>query len=127
MSKAHPLIAVVDDERPVRKALQRLLRSARIEVETFGSGEEFWESLLSHKPDCVVLDLHMPSMTGLEVLTRMREAGADVPVVVITGYDEPETRDRAMAAGASMYLCKPVNDKALLDAIAKALSLEDKN
>ena len=125
MSKAGPLIAIVDDEQSVRKALQRLLRSASIDVETFASGEEFWESLRTHRPDCVVLDLHMPRMTGFDVLTRMQEAGARVPVIIITGYDSPESRDRAMAAGASMYLCKPVNDEALLDAIAGVLSLEN--
>ena len=124
MSKARPFIAIVDDEQSVRKALDRLLRSAGLDVGTFPSGEEFLASLSTHQPGCVILDLHMPRLTGFDVLAQMREAGVRVPVIIITGYDTPESRDRALAAGAAAYLCKPVNDEALLKAITEALSLE---
>ena len=121
MNQTRPLIAVVDDEEPVRIALRRLLRSASLDVETFPSGAEFLDSLKSHQPDCVVLDLHMPRVNGFAVQARLAEAGIRLPVVVITGHDAPETRDRALAGGVSGYLRKPVDDQTLLDAITTAM------
>ena len=121
MSKTQPLIAIVDDEEPVRKALTRLLRSAGLDVETFPSGVEFLESLSTRRPDCVVLDLHMPQVDGFAVQARLAEAGNRLPVVIITGHDSDETRDRAMAARPTAYLRKPVDDQTLLDAIELAI------
>lgn len=122
MSKTRPLIAVVDDEESIRKALTRLLRSAGMDVGTFPSGVEFLESIRARRPDCVVLDLHMPLMNGFEVQARLAKLSAPVPVVIITGHDSTETRDRALAGRPAAYLRKPVNDQALLDAIELALS-----
>jgi len=122
VTKTRPLIAVVDDEEPVRIALRRLLRSAGLDVETFPSGVEFLESLLTRRPDCVLLDLHMPLMNGFEVQARLAESSAPVPVVIITGHDSTETRDRALAGRPVAYLRKPVNDQTLLDAIELALT-----
>ena len=122
MSKTRPLIAVVDDEEPVRIALRRLLRSADLDVETFPSGAEFLDSLKSHLPDCVVLDLHMPRVNGFAVQARLAEEGIRLPVVVITGHDPDETRDRALAGGVSAYLRKPVDDETLLEAITNAIA-----
>ncbi len=122
MSKEHPLVAVVDDEESVRKALQRLLRSAGMTTEAFATGAEFLHSLKDHKPDCIVLDIHMPGMTGFEVQEQLAAAGEPLPVVIITGYDSPETHDRALAAGAVAYLRKPIDDKVLLEAITSALA-----
>ena len=122
MSKTRPLIAIVDDEEPVRKALTRLLRSAGFDVETFPSGVECLESLPTRRPDCVVLDVHMPLMNGFEVQARLAESSAPVPVVIITGHDSTETRDRALAGRPMAYLSKPVNDQTLLDAIELALT-----
>jgi two-component system, LuxR family, response regulator FixJ len=115
------LIAVVDDEEPVRRALRRLLRSARLDVETFSSGTEFLESLKDHQPDCLILDLHMPQISGFTVQEQLSKKGSRVPTVVITGQDTEEARVRSLAAGASSYLRKPVDDQALLDAIDKAV------
>jgi FixJ family two-component response regulator len=112
----------VDDEEPVRIALRRLLRSANLDVETFPSGAEFLDSLKSHQPDCIVLDLHMPRVNGFAVQARLVEAGIRLPVVVITGHDSDETRVRALAGGVSAYLRKPVDDQALLDAISAAIA-----
>jgi FixJ family two-component response regulator len=122
VNKTRPLIAIVDDEEPVRKALTRLLRSAGLDVETFPSGVEFLESLPIRRPDCVVLDLHMPLMNGFEVQARLAKSSAPVPVVIITGHDSTETRDRALAGRPMAYLRKPVNDQTLLDAIELALT-----
>ena len=111
----------MDDDEPVRIALRRLLRSANLDVETFPSGAEFLQSLKAYLPDCIVLDLHMPNVNGFAVLVSLAEAGSPVPVVVITGHDSAETRDRVLAGGVSAYLRKPVDDQALLDAIATAI------
>jgi FixJ family two-component response regulator len=116
------MIAIIDDEEPVRTALRRLLRSASLDAETFPSGVEFLESLKTRQPDCIVLDLHMPVVDGFCVQARLGEAGFQLPVVVITGYDSAEIRARALACGASAFLRKPVDDQALLDAITAAIA-----
>lgn len=117
MPRSPPLIAIVDDEESVRKALQRLVRSAGFAVETYASGAEFLESMQSHEPACVVLDLHMPEVNGFEVQHALSRAGMQVPVVIITGHDTPEARTRALGQGAKAYLRKPVDDLMLLAAI----------
>ena len=122
MIKPRPLIAIVDDEESIRKALTRLLRSAGMDVDTFPSGVEFLKSLPTRRPDCVVLDLHMPRMNGFEVQAVLAESNAPVPAVIITGHDSTETRDRALAGRPVAYLRKPVNDQALLDSIELALT-----
>lgn len=122
MTNPRPLVAIVDDEEPVRKALGRLLSSAGLDVETFPSGAAFLESLKNHSPDCVVLDLHMPLMNGFEVQARLAAPrGMPVPVVIITGHDSDETRERALATRPVAYLRKPVDDQTLLDAIELGL------
>jgi FixJ family two-component response regulator len=122
MSTALPLIAVLDDDAFVCKALQRLLRSAGLNVETYSSGGAFLRSLASHAPDCLVLDVHMPNLNGFEVQSRLAQAGLRVPVVIITGHDTPESRARALAGHAAAYLLKPIDERTLLDAIAGAIA-----
>ena len=116
-----PLLAVVDDDAEVRVALTRLVSSAGFAVETFASGAEFLRSIEDHEPDCVVLDLHMPEMSGFDVQGALASGHTAVPVVVITGHDTAESRARAGQLGAKVYLCKPVNDEALLAAIGSAM------
>lgn len=120
MSGPGPFIAIVDDEEPIRKALERLLRSANLEAEVFASGAAFLDSLASRRPDCLILDLHMPGMTGLHVLRHLKQSGMELPTIVITAHDEPETRVHCMAAGAAAYLRKPLECQILLDAVASA-------
>jgi FixJ family two-component response regulator len=122
VTKARPLIAVVDDEELVRKALMRLMCSAGLSVETFGSGAEFLESIDTRLPDCIVLDLHMPQMDGFSVQVSLARKCAALPVIILTGHDLPQARERAMAGGASAFLRKPVLDRTLLDAISAATS-----
>ena len=119
MSSARLHVAIVDDEESVRVAVGRVLRWAGLDAETFASGDEFLTS--THWPDCVVLDLHMPGMSGFEVRARLASADVRVPVVIITGHDTPENRQRAEAGGAAAYLLKPVDGQALLDAIRTAV------
>ena len=123
------LVAVVDDEECIRRALERLLRYAGFAVETYPSGAEFLLSLPEHRPACVVLDLHMPDLSGLDVQVLIERERFDVPVVVITGHDTPDNRSRVIARGAKAYLRKPVDDKQLLAAISEAIgqSGDDKN
>ena len=120
MTKPALLIAVIDDEEPVRTALMRLMRSAGLTVETFGSGAEFLKSLETSLPDCVVLDLHMPHMDGFNVQTHLARKFAELPVIIVTGHDFARARERAIAGGASAFLRKPVHDRTLLDAISAA-------
>ena len=120
MTKARPLIAIVDDEEPVRKALMRLMCSAGLSVETFGSGPEFLKSIETRLPDCVVLDLHMPQMDGFSVQASLARKCTALPVIIVTGHDLPNARERAMQGGASAFLRKPVPDHTLLDAISAA-------
>lgn len=122
MDEQRPRVAVVDDDLAVRKALERLLRAAEFDAVTFASAHEFFYSLQAQRPDCLVLDLHMPGMNGLGVQRCIEQAGVQVPVIVITGHDEPETRAQCLAAGATDYLRKPFNDDELLTAIQRAIA-----
>jgi FixJ family two-component response regulator len=121
MDRSRLCIAVIDDDEPVRKALKRLLRAANLDADTFASGREFLDSVASRVPDCVVLDLHMPGMNGLDVQQQLARGGLRVPIVVITGHDEPQARAQCLSAGAAAYLRKPLDDEALLEAIYKAV------
>ena len=122
MTKACLRIAVVDDEEPVRKALMRLMRSVGLSAETFASGPEFLKSIETRLPDCVLLDLHMPHMNGFNVQAHLARKYAALPVIIITGHDVPQARERAMERGASAFLRKPVLEHILLDAIYAATS-----
>ena len=115
-------VALVDDEAPVRVALGRLLRLANHTVLAFASGEEFLASLAVRMPDCVLLDVHMPGLTGLEVQARLRAAGLDLPVIFITASDEADIGRRALEAGGLLVLRKPFSNDLLLDAVSVALN-----
>jgi FixJ family two-component response regulator len=118
-----PYVAIVDDEEPVRKALRRLLRAAGLEAEGYAGGEALLAAAAERAPDCVVLDLHMPGMNGLQLVRRLQAAHGRMPIVVITAHDEPATREQCLAAGAAAYLRKPLDERPLLNAISAALSL----
>jgi FixJ family two-component response regulator len=122
MSESSQLIAVLDDDLSVRKALSRLLRSAGFAVASYATGGELLEALASTVPDCLILDLHMREMSGVEVQARISARGLRFPIIVITAYDSEPLRDQVMAAGAAAYLLKPFPDEALLNAVSSALS-----
>ena len=115
-------VALVDDEAPVRVALGRLLRLADYAVLAFASGDEFLDSLVSRVPDCVLLDVHMPGLTGLQVHARLRAAGLDLPVVFITASDDADVARSALDAGGVCVLHKPFSSELLLDAVGVALN-----
>ena len=116
-----PSVAIVDDEEGIRKALSRLLRASGLEAESYANGQEFLDAAAEHRPDCVVLDLHMPGMSGLQVLRKIKATGQRLSIVVITAHDEPETREQCIDAGACAYLRKPLEDRLLLNAISAAM------
>src|SRR5258705_8467085 len=113
-----PLVAGGDGEESIPKSLRRLFMAADLDAEVYASGQDFLESLRGHQPDCLVLDLQMPGLTGLEVQRALIGVGVRFPTIIITAHDEPEARARCMAAGVDAYLCKPLHDEMLLDAIA---------
>ena len=124
MDRIRPFIAVLDDEPQFCKAVGRLLKTHGFEVEMFTLGEELLAVCASRLPDCLLLDLHMPRVNGFEVLERLVALRLKVPVVVITGHDQPGNADRVRALGAGAYLLKPVNDQTVIDAINFALDRE---
>lgn len=110
-------IAIVDDDESVRKALTRLLLANFIRAETFASAQDFLTSLSRHTPECLILDLHMADITGLDLQHHLLHAGISIPTIVITAHDDPGLRERCEAVGAKAFLVKPVDGAALIDAI----------
>lgn len=121
MDSNPPLIAIVDDEVSICRALLRLLRVADYRAEAFNSPILFLESLAERVPDCVVLDLQMPMMTGVELQEHLARLADPPPVIIITAHDEPKTRERCLALGAVRYLRKPIEGEILIDSIEKAV------
>ena len=124
MADTRPLIAIVDDEQSVRVALQRLCTAYGMTTRTFASAEELLASLGEQRPDCLLLDAHMPGIGGLGAQAWLRERGITIPAVVITGRDDNDLRDRSIAGGAVAYLCKPIDADTLIGAIDRAVNSE---
>ena len=124
MARTQPVVAVLDDEPEMRKALRRLLTCRGFRVQEYERGEDLLAALDSQPLDYLLLDLHMPGINGFNVLETFEARHIPVPVIVITAHDEPGTRERVHALGASAYLKKPVDRDALLSAIAAATAHE---
>ena len=121
MTEAPPIVFVVDDEPSVRRAIKRLVESEGLRVELFGSAPEFLQGRRPDAPSCLVLDIKLPGITGLDFQHQLSEAGIRIPIIFITGHGDIPMTVRAMKAGAVEFLTKPFRDKALLDAIQIAL------
>jgi FixJ family two-component response regulator len=117
-----PLVFLVDDDPSVRKALQRLLRSAGHTVESFASAREFLARAPHDGPACLVADLRMPEISGLELQEALKRTGHSIPMVFISGHANVPASVAAMRAGAIDFLTKPVGDGRLLDAVGQALA-----
>jgi FixJ family two-component response regulator len=118
-----PLISVVDDDDSVRESLQSLLRSLGYAVKVFASAEEFLNSDHFCNTDCLILDVVMPGMNGIELRRHLLANHCETPVVFITAHgSDEEVRSRALSAGAVDYLIKPFSEDVLLNAVRKALS-----
>jgi FixJ family two-component response regulator len=115
------IVWVVDDDVSVREALGSLIRSAGLRVETFVSAQEFLARTRADAPSCLVLDIRLPGLSGLDLQKRMVELNLEIPIVFITGHGDVPTSVRAMKAGAVEFLTKPFADRDLLDAIRQAI------
>ncbi len=116
-----PAVSVVDDDASLRRSLGNLLRSVGFGVETFASAEEFLRSARRENTRCVVLDLGLTGMSGLDLLRHLTVADSHIPVVILTAHGDEETRRRSLRAGAVAFLDKPFRSAALLDAVRAAL------
>jgi FixJ family two-component response regulator len=110
-------VYVVDDDESIRRALKRLLKSVGYDALTFESAEDFLDSASRLSEGCLVLDIRLPGMTGLELQEKLASLGAKYPVIIMTAHENPQWRERAEKAGAIAYLRKPFGDQSLLDAI----------
>jgi FixJ family two-component response regulator len=115
------VIAIVDDDPSVRKGLERLIRSAGWKAEIFASAQEFLDRPRPEAPSCLVLDLQLPGLSGLDLQKRMAEVRLDIPIVFLTGHGSIPASVQAMKAGAMEFLTKPVDEEDLFKAIREAL------
>jgi len=121
MSNIRPTVFVVDDDPAVLKGLSRLLRSAGLTTETFPSSQDFLNHYLPNTPGCLVLDVAMPGLNGLELQKALGAKGSAVPIIFLTGHGDIPMSVQAMKRGAADFLTKPVNDNELLNAIRTAI------
>ena len=121
MQEPDAIVLVVDDEVSVREALGSLIRSAGFRVETFVSAQQFLARPRANVPSCLVLDVQLPGLSGLDLQKRMAEVNLEIPIVFITGHGDVPTSVQAMKAGALDFLTKPFADRDLLDAIRQAI------
>jgi FixJ family two-component response regulator len=120
------VIAMVDDDPSVRKGLDRLIRSAGWKAETFASAQEFPDRPGTEAPSCLVLDLQLPGLSGLDLQKRMAEAGLEIPIVFLTGHGNIPASVQAMKAGAMEFLTKPVDEQDLFKGIQEAIERDQR-
>lgn len=123
---AKATVFVVDDDQAMRNSLKWLIESVGVPVESFASADEFLARYEAGRPGCLVLDVRMPGMSGLELQEHLSSRNTRVPAVIITGHGDVPMAVRAMKAGAVDFIEKPFNDEALLDAIRRALAFEER-
>jgi FixJ family two-component response regulator len=116
-----PLISIVDDDESVRDATKSLLRSFGYTAQSFGSAEEFLDSARIEETDCLVTDVQMPGLTGVELQDRLLSDGHDVPTIFISAYPSPRLEQQVLKSGAIAYLRKPLKEEELLEYIGAAL------
>ena len=122
-----PLVTVIDDDLPVRRALRRTIQAAGYTVETFASAREFLDASPVGRTSCLVLDIHLDGMSGFELAEQLAADRAAIPIIFITAHDDMPTRDRARLAGVAAYLPKPFDERVLLEAIRKALGVDGRS
>jgi FixJ family two-component response regulator len=121
MREEHPTVFVVDDDSSMRDALRNLFRSVGLNVETFGVAQEFLSRERSKGPGCLVLDIRLPGLSGLDLQRQLVDANIQIPIVFITAHGDIQMSVRAMKAGAVEFLTKPFRDQDLLDAVQQAV------
>ena len=121
MTNSAGVVFVVDDDASMRESLKNLIRSVGLRVETLSSAQEFLRTKRGDEPGCLILDVRMPGLSGLDLQKRMAEAGVDLPIIFLTGHGDIPMSVSAMKAGAVEFLTKPVREQDLLDAVQEAL------
>ena len=121
MTETDATVFVIDDDGPMRVALRNLIRSVGLRAELFASAQEFLRSKLPDVPSCLILDVRLPGLSGLDLQRRTAQAGMEIPIIFLTGYGDIPMTVRAMKAGAVEFLTKPFRDQDLLEAIHQAL------
>jgi FixJ family two-component response regulator len=124
--QSRPIVFVVDDDASVRNALANLFRSVDLRVELFGSAPEFLSSKLPDVASCLVLDIRLPGLSGLDFQTELAKANIHIPIIFMTGHGDIPMTVRAMKAGAVDFLSKPFRDQDMLDAVATAIERDRK-
>jgi two-component system, LuxR family, response regulator FixJ len=117
------LIAIIDDNESMQDSLGDLIESGGFEAQCFGSAKAFLESDLRRKATCLIIDIRMPKMSGLELQARLKREGCEVPIIFITAYDDAEIRAQAMKEGAVEFLAKPFDHELLLKRVRTALNM----
>ena len=121
MTNSAGMVFVVDDDASMRESLKNLIRSVGLRVETLASAQDFLRAKRGDEPGCLVLDVRMPGLSGLDLQKRMAEADVDLPIIFLTGHGDIPMSVRAMKAGAVEFLTKPVREQDLLEAVQQAL------
>jgi len=116
------IVFVVDDDASVRRSTERLVRSAGFAIQAFASAREFLDNARTEKPGCLVLDVHMPGLSGLDLQRELAQRGVELPIIFLTGHGDIPMTVRAMKAGAVEFLTKPVKSRDLLAAIESAIA-----
>src|ERR1700748_506224 len=122
MKEHDPIVFVMEDDRMILEGLQSLIRSVGLRVETFASAQDFLSAKRPEAPTCLVLDVRMPGVSGLDLQLKLRDAGISIPVIFVTGHGDIPMSVRAMKEGAHEFLTKPVRGQDLLDAVHKAIA-----
>jgi len=120
-SAAAPTVFIIDDDRGMRQAIQDLVESVGLRAESFATGEEFLERKRANEPCCLVLDVRLPQMSGLDFQRRLTETGVPIPIIFVTAHGDVPMSVKALKSGAVEFLTKPFRDQDLLDAIQQAL------
>src|ERR1700733_11042484 len=121
MNEENPFVCIIDDEPSIRESLSNLLRSAGLKVQAFASAQEFLTKSPGRGPSCLVLDIQLPGISGLDLQKELASGDAQIPIIFMTGYGDIPTTVRAMKAGAIEFLTKPFRDEELLNAINQAI------
>jgi len=127
VTEADALVFVIDDDAAMRRSLEHLIRSVGLRVEAFASAQDFLSIKREDVPGCLVLDVRLPGLSGLDLQKRMTEADIEIPIIFITGHGDIPMSVQAMKAGAVEFLSKPFRDQELLDAIQQALERDRKS
>ena len=126
MSEPEPIVFVVDDDLSVRRSTERLIRSIGLEVQTFASAREFLKNPPPARPACLVLDVRMPGLSGMDLQRELTQSGIHIPIIFITAHGDIPMSVRAMKAGATEFLTKPFRSRNLLEAIRAAIHRDRK-